>query len=140
MLLTPMHPLYTSCPVKGASFSLAQSCTVFIGTHKSLLYRFVSHNIPVAPFSPFSPFLPSLPSLPGIPTFPCAPGGPLGPGFPGRPGDPGTLQIRRGTPLGLVSNSCPKTQWHRQTAPINAHTFKSAKARKETMTCSQGHR
>lgn len=96
--------------------------------HRLMLYLFMFHNIPVSPFSPFSPFLPSLPSLPGIPTFPSAPGGPLGPGLPGRPGDPGTLQMRRGAPFSLASNSCPKTQWHRQTTPINAHIFKSVNA------------
>lgn len=85
--------------------------------------------VPVSPFSPFSPFLPSLPSLPGIPTFPSAPGGPFGPGLPGNPGDPGTLQIKRGAPFTLASNSCPKTQWHRQTAPIKAHILRSAKAK-----------
>ena len=88
-------------------------------------YLFMFYIIPVSPFSPFSPFLPSLPSLPGIPTFPSAPGGPLEPGLPGRPGDPGTLQISRGVPLCLVSNSCPKTQWQRHITPINNHIFKS---------------
>lgn len=125
--------LLTSSPVRKLScdsFPLSQSSSgyFFIGTHKLMLYLFMFHNIPVSPFSPFSPFLPSLPSLPGIPTFPSAPGGPLGPGLPGRPGDPGTLQMRRGAPFSLVSNSCPKTQWHRQTTPTIAHIFKSVNA------------
>lgn len=123
-------PAHASCQIRKpfcASFSLARTGGIylFIGTHKLMLCLFMFYHIPVSPFSPFSPFLPSLPSLPGIPTFPSAPGGPLGPGLPGRPGGPGTLQIRRGAPFTLVSNSCPKTQWHRQTAPISAHIFKS---------------
>lgn len=93
-----------------------------INTHEWTLV----HIIPASPSSPFSPFLPSLPSLPGIPTFPSAPGAPLGPGLPGRPGDPGTLQMRRGAPFNLASNSCPETQWHRHTTPITAHIFKPA--------------
>lgn len=109
-------------------FPCTERWYLFIGTYKLMLYLFMFYNIPVSPFSPFSPFLPSLPSLPGIPTFPSAPGGPLRPGLPGRPGDPGTLQIRRGAPFSLVSNSCPKTQWHRQTTPISVHIFKSVNA------------
>lgn len=105
---------------------IAQDASISLSAHNLYLFRF--YIIPASPFSPFSPFLPSLPSLPGIPTFPSAPGGPLGPGLPGRPGGPLTLQISRGAPLSLVSNSCPKTQWHRHTTPISTHIFKSAGA------------
>lgn len=89
-------------------------------------------HVPASAFSPFSPFLPSRPSLPGMPTFPSAPGGPTGPALPGGPGDPGTLQTRRGAPFALVSNSWPKTAWHKQTTPINAHILGSVDANSET--------
>ncbi len=124
----PIMPAVKQGNFSVPAFLLHRVQYLFICKHKLMLYLFMFYIIPVSPFSPFSPFLPSLPSLPGIPTFPSAPGGPLGPGLPGRPGGPGTLQIRRGAPFSLVSNSCPKTQWHRQTTPINAHILTSVSA------------